>query len=121
MKQVYGIECVEEAIECARNNAELNQLDNCTFQCGKSEHILPQFTKADIILLNPPRKGCELSVLNAAVSCKPRSILYISCNPKSLSKDLSFLLTKGANIDRIQTFDLFPHTLHVETLVQISF
>lgn len=109
-KEVRGIECIPEAIANAKENAKLNGITNCHFQVGKAHA-----EKADITFLNPPRKGCDPSVLKSLSSKK---IIYISCDPATLARDLAQL--SNYRIQVIQPFDLFPQTTHVETLVALK-
>ena len=108
-KCVTGIECIHEAIENAKENAALNGATNCNFKVGHA-----QAQKADITLLNPPRKGCEASLLQQIHSKK---IIYISCDPATLARDCALL--KNYTIKTIQPIDLFPQTMHVETIVEL--
>lgn len=116
-RHVYGIECVTPAIENAIDNAELNNISNCTFTCASIETIIGQFN-ADTILLNPPRKGCCPLLLNELICQKPNKIVYISCDPATLARDLS-ILSSAYEIIAIQPFDMFPQTMHVETVVKL--
>ncbi len=118
--KVIGIECVPEAIQDAKYNAELNQVNNASFICGKVEEAIHKLPDIDIILLNPPRKGCEPEALQGIIQIKPRTVLYISCDPATLARDLAILCSSGYAVDRVQPFDMFPQTVHVETLVKLS-
>ena len=109
-KEVIGIECIPEAIANAKENAKLNAITNCHFKVG---HAHAQ--KADITLLNPPRKGCEPSLLK---QLKSKKIIYISCDPATLARDLCLL--SNYTIESIQPIDLFPQTMHIETLVVLN-
>ncbi len=115
-RQVLGIEVVEAAIRDARENAERNKITNTTFKTGRVESMaLPP---ADLVVLNPPRKGCDPSVLKA-IKDTPR-ITYVSCDPATLARDAAQLLACGYQIKSIQPFDMFPQTAHVETVVKLS-
>ena len=120
-KSVIGIECVHEAIEDAKTNAALNQIENVQFICAPAEVAVEKLSDVDMVLLNPPRKGCDEVVLNSVIRLKPKTVLYISCDPATLARDLSYLRSSGYHIDHVQPFDMFPQTAHVETLVKLSF
>jgi 23S rRNA (uracil1939-C5)-methyltransferase len=114
---VYGIECVPSAIEDAITNARLNQIENGTFFCEKAETIIHQFDKLDVVFLNPPRKGCEPKLLRALLEKKPKRIIYISCDPATLARDCAQLRTHY-EVTAVQPIDMFPQTMHVETIVR---
>lgn len=115
-KQSIGIECVARAIEDAQTNASLNSSQNCTFYLGFAEKRLDLLKGADCIFLNPPRKGCSPDLLKVVNSKK---IVYISCDPATLARDLA-LLSSQYQIDAVQPLDMFPQTMHVETVVKLS-
>ncbi len=115
-KEVIGIEYVSAAVEDAANNAKQNHRKNCKFVCGASELLLARYLPAEVIFLNPPRKGCDLKLLSLLGSKKPRSIIYISCDPATLARDAKILSSFGFCLKKIQPFDMFPQTAHVETL-----
>lgn len=117
-KQVIGIECVEEAIVDAKDNATRNGIENVTFQCGEAEKLIDQVGKVDVILLNPPRKGCEKSFLEGVERLKPERVIYVSCDPATLARDIALL--PSYQIEKVQPFDMFPQTAHVETVVQLK-
>lgn len=121
--EVVGIESVPEAIADARLNAERNHIGNVTFHAGKVEALLDDLyaegAPADLVVLDPPRKGCELSVLATLVAHKPAVIIYVSCDPVALARDMTYLLQHGYQVDTVQPIDMFPHTLHVETVVRL--
>lgn len=124
-KQVYGIEVVKEAIQSANENASINKISNAHFICGKVEdeieNLINKSNKPDIVVLDPARKGCEETVLNTILKSLPRKIIYVSCNPATLARDLSILLkNKEYTLDEITPFDLFCHTMHVECVVLMS-
>lgn len=119
-KQVIGIECIPEAIVDAKENSAVNQINNVEFICDTTEKALPSITKADVVFLNPPRKGCDRSVLVELTRLAPKKIVYISCDPSSLARDLGFLVSEGYQIDAVQPFDMFPQTAHVETVVKLT-
>lgn len=115
---VVGIECVSHAIEDANFNASKAGVTNCRFLCGKAEELLHREKKADVVFVNPPRKGCELEVIAALLWLKPRTIIYISCDPATLARDLALLSAGGYDFPAAYPFDMFPQTTHVETVVK---
>lgn len=120
-KMVYGVEIVEDAILDARRNAQINNIENTQFFVGPAEELLPMKYKeeniyADIIVVDPPRKGCEESLLNTIVDMSPKKVVYVSCDPATLSRDLNYLAGKGYELKKIQPVDQFPHTAHVEAV-----
>lgn len=119
-KKVYGIECVPQAIVDAKNNATLNGMANCEFQCGKTEDLIARFKAVDVVILNPPRQGCDPQVFQAFDKIRPHRIVYVSCDPATLARDLSLLQKMDYTIDRVQPIDMFPQTMHVETVVQLT-
>lgn len=116
-RHVFGIECVPSAIENAIENAALNEATNCTFTCGFVEKMIDRFD-TDVVFLNPPRKGCEPSLLEALLKKQPKKIVYISCDPATLARDLS-RLSPSYQLSGVQPFDMFPQTMHVETVVKL--
>ena len=124
-KQVYGVEIVPAAIEDARRNAALNGIKNAEFYVGKAEEVLPekyekQGIYADVIVVDPPRKGCEESVLHTMVKMQPKRIVYVSCDSATLARDLKWLCGNGYEIKRIVGCDMFSETVHVETVCLLS-
>lgn len=123
-KEVIGVETFAAAVEDARYNAELNEIKNAEFIVGKAEEQLPKLIKKhkriDGVVLDPPRKGCEPSVLEALVKAKIPQIVYVSCNPSTLARDLSYLEQNGYKIGQVQPVDMFPWTRHVECVVLMS-
>ncbi len=123
-KKVYGVEVVEAAIEDARENARLNQLNNTEFYAGTAEVIIPRLyqkgVRADVVVVDPPRKGCEPVVLDTIANMNPKKIVYVSCNPATLARDLAILEEKGYKTVEVQPVDMFPHTMHVECCVLIT-
>lgn len=122
-KKVFGIEIVPQAICNANANAEKNKIKNVEFICGDAAKELPKLLQQgvvpDVITLDPPRAGCEEKVLNAIMSVQPKKIIYVSCNPATLARDL-FLLTKNYIIEKVQPVDMFPQTTHIETVVKLK-
>lgn len=125
-KKVLGIEIVAPAIKNAKDNAKLNNIDNAEFFVGKSEDIVPQLynekgIKPDVIVVDPPRKGCDKSLLNLMLDIEPEKIVYVSCDSATLARDLKILCsTDKYRIDKVQPVDMFPHSYHVETVVLMS-
>ena len=124
-KQVVGIESVGDAILDARENAGLNQIENATFHLGRAEDTMLKITKEegikpDLIILDPPRKGCEESLLAAIIELETPRVIYVSCNPSTLARDLKIMTEAGYAINAVQPVDLFPGTGHVETVVSLE-
>ena len=119
-KAVIGVECVPDAIADARENARVNGIQNATFVCAATEDFIKQAPAIDIALLNPPRKGCERSVLEEIGRLAPKRLIYISCDPATLARDLAHLCTLGYAIDVVQPFDMFAQTAHVECVVKLT-
>ncbi|AFZ42507.1 23S rRNA m(5)U-1939 methyltransferase [Halothece sp. PCC 7418] len=117
-KTVIGIESQESAIAQAERNAQHNQIENVTFQVGKVESLLPQLEMTpDLVFLDPPRKGCDRAVLETLTQTKPQQIVYLSCRPATLARDLKQLASAGYKITLVQPADFFPQTAHVECAV----
>ena len=121
--KVYGIEIVSDAIKDANINAKLNNLDNVEFYVGKAEEVVPKMynegKKANVVVVDPPRKGCDEKVLDTIISMKPDRVVYVSCNPSTLARDLKYLDEHGFKCVEIQPVDMFPHTMHVECVAKI--
>lgn len=118
---VYGVEIVPPAIEDARKNAQLNGIENAEFFVGKAEEVLPrkyqeEQISADVIVVDPPRKGCDSAVLETMLQIRPKRIVYISCDPATLARDLKILCQGRYKLQKVQPVDMFPHTTHVETV-----
>ncbi|MBQ0067452.1 MAG: 23S rRNA (uracil(1939)-C(5))-methyltransferase RlmD [Phascolarctobacterium sp.] len=122
-KKVYGIEIVSQAINNAGNNAVANKINNVTFKCGDATIELPLIlgkgVQPDLIVVDPPRAGCDEKVLRAIMNVNPKKIIYVSCNPATLARDL-VILTDGYSIDKVQPVDMFPQTTHIETVVRLK-
>lgn len=121
-KNVFGVEIVPEAIADAQNNARINGIGNAHFFCGAAEKIVPELyaagERADVVMLDPPRKGADEVTLSTIIKSAPSRIVYVSCNPETLARDAKFLRESGGyGIKRVQPVDMFPHTGHVETVV----
>ena len=131
-KQVYGVEIIPQAIDDARNNAKINDITNAEFYVGKAEEVLPEYYKeyekthngeaahADVIVVDPPRKGCEESLLQTIVDMQPEKVVYVSCDSATLARDVKFLRANGYELKDVTPVDQFPHTVHVETVVLLS-
>jgi len=120
-RQVIGLEIVPESVEAARRNAALNALDNVAFQTGDVRQLLKSMgSKPDLIVMDPPREGVHGDVLETIVDVAPPKLLYISCNPATLARDLSMLHRRGYRCERVLPVDLFPHTPHIEALTTLS-
>ena len=136
-KKVYGVEIVPQAIEDAKNNAKLNGIANAEFFVGKAEEVLPGFydklqsnvddaldekemLTPDVIVVDPPRKGCDEACLDTMLKMHPRRIVYVSCDSATLARDLRVLCDGGYEITKIRAFDQFAHTGHVESVCLLS-
>ena len=123
-RKVYGIEIVEPAIKDANENAKANNIANAEFICGDAAVEMPALLKSgvkpDTVLLDPPRAGCDKKVLAAIAGVKPEKIVYVSCNPASLARDMAFLTENGYKAVKAQPVDMFPMTSHIETVVLLS-
>lgn len=121
--KVYGIEIVAPAIEDAKKNAQDNNCHNAEFILGDAADRLPQLlaegVKPDVVVVDPPRAGCEQKVLKAIADVEPQRIVYVSCNPASLARDLAYLNERGYRAMTAQPVDMFPMTSHVETVVAV--
>ncbi len=123
-KSVFGVEIVEAAIEDAKENARLNGIDNVEFICGKAEEIIPQKYSegktVDVVFVDPPRKGCDEKLLETLREMQVAKIVYVSCNPATLARDLKYLVESGYEVKRVQPVDMFPQCSHVETVVLLE-
>ncbi|MDD2365192.1 MAG: 23S rRNA (uracil(1939)-C(5))-methyltransferase RlmD [Desulfuromonadaceae bacterium] len=120
---VFGVEVVEEAVADAAMNARINGIKNCQFEAGDVADMLDVMTRdklqVDVAVLNPPRKGCDQTVLERLAALEPKTILYVSCSPQSLARDLDILKQLGYNCSEIQPVDMFPQTVHVENVARL--
>jgi len=123
-KQVYGVEVVPEAVQDARENARINDIQNAEFVVGEAENIMPQWTaeglRPDVIVVDPPRKGCDEKLLQAMIEMEPKRIVYVSCNPATLARDLRILEDGGYSTKEVQPVDMFSQTTHVELVALMS-
>ncbi|MEK5405143.1 23S rRNA (uracil(1939)-C(5))-methyltransferase RlmD [Paenibacillus sp. FSL W8-0439] len=122
--QVYGVEIVKEAIDDARSNALLNEMRNVKFEVGASEDVIPAWKEqgitADVIVVDPPRKGCDPRLLDTILEMNPERVVYVSCNPSTLARDLRILEDGGYSTAEVQPVDMFPHTVHVECVALLE-
>lgn len=123
--QVYGVEIVPQAIDDARHNAAVNHIDNAEFFVGKAEEVLPKKYEeegifADVIVVDPPRKGCDSACLETMLKMQPERIVYVSCDSATLARDLKILCEGGYELKRVRVADLFPMTVHTETVCLLS-
>ncbi len=123
-REVRGIEIIPEAVEDARDNARASGADNARFYVGQAERLLPEWVRAGIrpqvIVVDPPRTGCDRALLQAIAEAKPARLVYVSCNPSTLAKDCRELLGQGYRLEWIQPVDMFPQTSHVEVIVRLE-
>ncbi len=123
-KNVIGVELVYEAVEDANSNAEINGIDNVEFYTGAAEEVVPRLykegAKADVVIVDPPRKGCDERLLDVIVEMEPERVVYVSCNPATLARDLRYLEDRGYKAMEVQPVDMFPWTTHVECVVGIE-
>ena len=123
--KVFGVEIVPQAVEDARANARLNGITNAEFFAGRAEEIVPrqyreQGIRADVVVVDPPRKGCGEELLETMTAMAPEKIVYVSCDPATLARDLKYLCARGYELKKVRAFDQFPQTVHVETVVLLS-
>ncbi|MBP3578083.1 MAG: 23S rRNA (uracil(1939)-C(5))-methyltransferase RlmD [Lachnospiraceae bacterium] len=125
-KKVYGVEIIPQAIEDAKINSKINNLSNAEFFAGAAEDVMPAkykesngTMKADVICVDPPRKGCEESLLDTVVAMEPKRIVYVSCDPATLARDVKYLEEKGYELTKVCPVDQFGHTGHVETVAKL--
>ena len=125
------MEIVPQAIDDARNNAKINGIENAEFFMGKAEEVLPEYyaeyerehgTKAyaDVIVVDPPRKGCEETLLDTMVKMQPKRIVYVSCDSATLARDLKYLCENGYKLTKVKPVDQFPMTTHVEVIIKMQ-
>lgn len=123
-KKVYGVEVVSDAINDAKKNADLNGITNVEFTVGEAETVIPNWAKegihADVIVVDPPRKGCDAALLKTIIEMKPKRVVYVSCNPATLARDLGILEADDYQTVEVQPVDMFPMTMHVECVTLMS-
>lgn len=124
-KEVYGVEIIPQAIEDAKENAKLNNITNVKFFVGAAEEVLPKQYKennvaADIIVVDPPRKGCDETLLETIIQMSPKKVVYVSCDPATLARDLKYLTEHGYEVKKVRAVDQFSHSVHVETVALLS-
>jgi len=123
-REVYGVEVVAEAVNDAVENAKRNGIENVRFVAGETEKVLPRLARIgfgfDVAVVDPPRSGCRKEVLEALAAIRPKRLVYVSCNPSTLARDLRILVDEGYLVQEIQPIDMFPHTFHVECVTFMS-
>ena len=123
-KQVLSVEINRSAIKDAVKNAKINDIDNIHFYCDDAGKFMSQMAydkqEVDVVIMDPPRSGSDEKFLSSLIRLHPERVVYISCNPVTLKRDLQYLTKKGYKVERIKAFDLFPFTEHVETVVLMS-
>ena len=120
-KEVYGVEIVPQAIEDANRNAQINGINNAKFYVGAAEEVVPELyekegLRADVVVVDPPRKGCDETLLNTIVKMAPKRVVYVSCDPATLARDLKYLAENGFEVEKARAVDMFPNSVHVETV-----
>lgn len=131
-KQVYGVEIIPQAIDDAKQNAQINAIENAEFFVGKAEEVLPEYYEnyarehhgenahADVIVVDPPRKGCDEILLETIAKMQPEKVVYVSCDSATLARDLKYLCANGYEMKIVRGVDQFPNTVHVETVVLLQ-
>lgn len=123
-KEIIGVEIIPEAIENAKENASLSGIANTRFICddasGAAKELLSEGIKPDVVVLDPPRKGCSKDVIDAVAGMKPQRIVYVSCDAASLARDCALFREVGYEVTKVTAVDMFPRTVHVETVAQLS-
>ena len=123
-KHVIGVEIVGQAIEDAKVNAQINHIENAQFYCGAAEEVIPdlyrQGVTADVVVVDPPRKGCDEKLLDTIVNMAPEKVVYVSCDSATLARDLKYLNEHGYVVRKVQPVDMFPMGVHVEPVVKLS-
>jgi 23S rRNA (uracil1939-C5)-methyltransferase len=122
-KKVIGVESVEESVQNARRNAGLNDISNCEFICGEAKKVLKNFESEKkifpVAVVDPPRAGLHPDVIKSLLNLKPSKIVYVSCNPTTLARDLKTFCEKDYELENVQPVDMFPHTYHIESVVKL--
>ena len=129
-KKVYGVEIVPQAIVDAKENAKINHLSNVAFYCGKAETVVPEFMEGklgdaegrtpDVVVVDPPRKGCDEQLLSTILHMQPKRIVYVSCDPETLARDVKILCETEYQVEKVAVVDQFCHSTHVETICLLS-
>ena len=126
-RHVYGVEIIPQAIEDARRNAKINSIENATFYVGKAEEVVPRLfeegaehSHPDVIVVDPPRKGMDAELINTIVDMSPERLVYVSCDPATLGRDIKILTQKGFSLEKFSVYDQFCHSTHVETVCLLS-
>ncbi|MEY8432881.1 23S rRNA (uracil(1939)-C(5))-methyltransferase RlmD [Lachnospiraceae bacterium 48-42] len=131
-KWVYGVEIVPQAIHDARENARINGIKNAEFYTGRAEDVLPEYYRryekehpgekayADVIVVDPPRKGCDETLLRTMADMRPERIVYVSCDSATMARDVKYLREEGYEVERVRAVDMFPQTVSVETVCLLS-
>lgn len=120
-QSVYGVEVSQLAVDAAKRNAEINNIGNAHFVCGSSEAIFDQIVSLPgnetVVIIDPPRKGCDMVFLSQLFDFKPKRIIYVSCDPATQARDTKHILENGYSVEDITPFDLFPQTRHIENVI----
>ena len=122
-KKLYGIEIIPEAIADAKENAKANGIKNAEFYVGAAEDVFPKLMKdcpPDVAVIDPPRKGCDEKLIQALLEVSPKTLVYVSCDPATLARDLKLLTAGGYEVKRVRAVDAFCHSVHVETVCLLS-
>jgi 23S rRNA (uracil1939-C5)-methyltransferase len=124
VRAVYGIELAAAAVADAIRNARANGIDNCTFLAGEVRHVLPELmrqgVRASVVVADPPRAGLHPKALSALAALAPARIVYVSCNPATLARDVGDLVRQGYRLEWVQPVDMFPQTPHIEAVARLS-
>ena len=123
-KEVISVEMNPDAVKDAKKNARLNNIENMSFVCADATEFLSELAKegdkADVVIMDPPRAGSTLKFMKSVCVLSPKTVVYVSCNPETLARDLNFFVKNGYKVKKIQPVDMFPNTSHIETVVLIS-
>ncbi len=125
-RKVYGVEIVPQAVSDARDNAALNDIENVEFFVGKAEDVVTNWHEVsgkghiDVVVVDPPRKGCDEKLLDTIIDMKPDRMIYVSCDPATLARDLKYLIARGMNLEKYSVYDQFSRSMHVETVCLLS-
>ena len=122
-----GVEIVPEAIDDARENAKINNIENAKFYVGAAEDVVPAVINSDskskcpdVVVVDPPRKGCDKTLLETIATMNPKRLVYVSCDSATLARDIKILTELGFTLKKVRPVDMFPHTVHVETVALLS-